>query len=106
MVSGSSRLASQANSSVKVSPWKVRGLGIFLASGGSMLMTAQCSDGLPGHRGTRLEAAGHHRHRVPAAGVVPPPGVAGRGSQATVRAGIHNERPGYPPPHILMTRAG
>src|SRR5690348_16573960 len=47
MVSGSSRLASQANSSTKVSPWKVRGLGICLASGGSMLMSAQSSNGPP-----------------------------------------------------------
>jgi hypothetical protein len=44
MVSGSSLSASQAYSSVTVSPWKVRGLGICFASGGSMLMKAQSKE--------------------------------------------------------------
>src|SRR6185437_23544 len=44
MVSGSSLSASQAYSSTTVSPWKVRGLGIFLASGGSIVMRAQSND--------------------------------------------------------------
>ena len=44
MVSGSPLSASQAYSSTTVSPWKVRGLGIFLASGGSIVMRAQSND--------------------------------------------------------------
>src|SRR5712671_5590760 len=47
MVSASSLSASQAYSSTTVSPWKVRGLGIFLASGGSIVMRAQSNDEPP-----------------------------------------------------------
>src|SRR5215469_15293364 len=45
IVSGSCLSASHAYSSITVSPWKVRGLGIFLASGGSIVMRAQSNDG-------------------------------------------------------------
>src|SRR6516165_10441346 len=53
MVSGSALSASQAYSSVTVSPWNVRGLGIRLASGGSMLMKGQSNDELWPHRDVR-----------------------------------------------------
>src|SRR5260370_35627038 len=44
MVSGSSLTASQAYSSITVSPWNVRGLGTCFAVGGSLLMKAQSND--------------------------------------------------------------
>src|SRR5712671_5191379 len=59
MVSGSSLSASQAYSSTTVSPWKVRGLGIFLASGGSIVMRAESnSASAPPARGRWREGAG------------------------------------------------
>jgi hypothetical protein len=54
MVSASSLSASQAYSSTTVSPWKVRGLGSFLASGGSIVMKTQSNDGPLRHGGVRL----------------------------------------------------
>src|ERR1700750_1958973 len=54
MVSGSSLSASHAYSSITVSPWKVRGLGIFLASGGSIVMRAQSNDGTPAALAPRI----------------------------------------------------
>src|ERR1700749_3466746 len=72
MVSGSSLSASQAYSSVTVSPWKVRGAGIFLASGGSIVMRAQSNDVLA--RSFRRER-GIHDLWVPVGGALgPPPG--------------------------------
>src|SRR5690348_10195773 len=70
MVSGSSLSASQAYSSTTVSPWKVRGLGIFLASGGSIVMRAQSNDAPRWGSGARLW---HHgsRARTPAAHELP-----------------------------------
>ena len=47
-MSGSCLSASHAYSSITVSPWKVRALGIFLASGGSIVMRAQSNDEMPG----------------------------------------------------------
>jgi hypothetical protein len=39
-----------------VSPWNVRGLGIFLASGGSIVMNAQSNDGSRQRPPGRFEA--------------------------------------------------
>src|SRR5262249_13866958 len=64
MVSGSCLSASHAYSSITVSPWKVRGLGIFLASGGSIVMRAQSNDVTPtalAHAGVLAPARGAPR---------------------------------------------
>src|SRR6266480_7922067 len=82
MVSGSSLSASHAYSSTTVSPWKVRGLGIFLASGGSIVMRAQSNDAPLSRGGARLW---HHgsRARTPAAHELP----GGRAHSPQHRAG-------------------
>src|SRR5438270_12389353 len=105
MVSGSSLSASQAYSSTTVSPWKVRGLGTFLASGGSVVMRVQSNDAPYRGGGARHRASGRHRPAdpVPAAGV--------DGAEELTAAPVlfpRSERTGrvpWPPPGARVTVA-